>query len=154
MVSITSSNSVKIRNSGSQWSVTPTSTSRVHVGTWSRSILWLQMSLSFMVLGHQQSQWWLLSYTGFRIIPLAYMSYNYLLDWMTSFNSMWPGDFIWHHICFNIGSGIGLLTDGTKPLPELMLTYCQNCPLTFIWGQFHKRYHSNQLLKLIWKLLI
>ena len=39
----------------------------------------------------------------------------------------------------NIVSGNGLLPDGTKPLPEPMLTY-QYGPVTFIWGQFHKRY--------------
>ena len=32
---------------------------------------------------------------------------------------------IWWHRTVNIGSGNGLLPDGTKPLPELMLTYHQ-----------------------------
>ena len=53
----------------------------------------------------------------------------------------------------NIGSGNGLLPDGTKPLPEPMLTYHPQDPLTFIWCQFHKRYISHQWLKLTWKLL-
>ena len=37
-------------------------------------------------------------------------------------NSLWPNDTIWEQIWVNIGSGNGLLPDGTKPLPEPMLT--------------------------------
>ena len=45
-------------------------------------------------------------------------------------------------IWVNIGSGNGLLPDGTKPLPEPMLTY-QLERVTFFWGQVHKRYLSD-----------
>ena len=39
-------------------------------------------------------------------------------------NSLVPGDTIWRQeIWVNYGSGNGLLLDGTKPLPEPMLTY-------------------------------
>ena len=31
----------------------------------------------------------------------------------------------------NIASGIGLMSDSTKPLPEPMLTYHQKCSLAF-----------------------
>ena len=48
----------------------------------------------------------------------------------------------------NIGSGNGLLPDGTKPLPELLLTDHQWSPLTFILGQFHKRCLNHQSLKI------
>ena len=51
-------------------------------------------------------------------------------------------------IWVNIGSGNGLLPDGTKPLPEPMLTY-QWGPVTFIPGQNHK-YLSCQSLDLAW----
>ena len=47
-----------------------------------------------------------------------------------------------------------MLPDGTKPLPESMLTYYQKCLMTVISGQFHKGCLSHQLLKLAWKLLI
>ena len=40
-------------------------------------------------------------------------------------------------IWVNIGSGNGLLPDGTKPLPEPVLTDHQWSPVTFILGQFH-----------------
>ena len=40
-----------------------------------------------------------------------------------TFNSLWPSDAIWWQIWVNIGSCNGLLPDGTKPLPEPMLTY-------------------------------
>ena len=41
---------------------------------------------------------------------------------MSQFNSLAPGDAIWWQIWVNIGSGNGLLPDGTKPLPEPVLT--------------------------------
>ena len=48
-------------------------------------------------------------------------------------------------IYVNIGRpGNGLLPDGTKPLPEQMLTYHHYGPMMFIWGQFRLRYHSHQ----------
>ena len=49
-------------------------------------------------------------------------------------------------IWVNIGSGNGLLPDGTKPLPDPMLTDHQWGPVTFILGQFHKRCLNNQSL--------
>ena len=42
-------------------------------------------------------------------------------------------------IWVKIGSGNGLLPDGTKPLPEPMWTYHQWFPLTFIWGHYRKQ---------------
>ena len=53
-------------------------------------------------------------------------------------------------IWVNIGSGNGLLPDGTKPLPEPMLTDHLWSPVTFILGQFHKRCFNHQSLKSIW----
>ena len=47
-------------------------------------------------------------------------------------------------IWVNIGSGNGLLPDGTKPLPEPMLTAHQWSPVTFILGQFYKRSLNHQ----------
>ena len=47
----------------------------------------------------------------------------------------------WHHMAtetwVNIGSGNGLLPDGTKPLPEPMLTDNQWSPMTFVLREFH-----------------
>ena len=50
-------------------------------------------------------------------------------------------------IWVNIGSGNGLLPDDTKPLPEPMLTDHQWSPMTFILGQFNKKYLNYQSLK-------
>ena len=72
-------------------------------------------------------------------------------------NSLWPNDAIFMmatQIWVNIGSGNVLLPDGTKPLPEPMLTYHQQGLVTFTWGQFRNRYLNHQLLKSHWKLLI
>ena len=43
-------------------------------------------------------------------------------------------------ILVNTGSGNGLLLDGTKPLPEPMLTYNQSGPVAFIWWHYHHYY--------------
>ena len=40
-------------------------------------------------------------------------------------------------ILVNIGSVIGLLSDGIKPLPEPMFTYDQWHPMVITWGLFH-----------------
>ena len=55
-------------------------------------------------------------------------------------------------IWVNIGSGNGLLPDGTKPLQESMLTDHQWSPVTFILGWFHKRCLNHQSLKSVWKI--
>ena len=67
-------------------------------------------------------------------------------------NSLWPSDVIWRQgsLEVDIGSGNGLLPDGTKPLPEPMLTDHQWSPVTFILGQFHKRCLNHQSLKSVW----
>ena len=71
--------------------------------------------------------------------------------WYPFINSLWPSDTIWRHIWVNIGSGNGLLPDGTKPLPEPMLTFHNLSPVTFILGQFHKRCLNHQPLKSVKK---
>ena len=38
----------------------------------------------------------------------------------------------------NIDSSNGLLPEGTKPLPESMLTHNQQGPMAFIQGHWHK----------------
>ena len=52
----------------------------------------------------------------------------------------------------NIGSGNGLLPDGTKPLSEPMLTFHHLIPVTYMERQFHQRYLNHQSLKSVWKL--
>ena len=54
-------------------------------------------------------------------------------------------------IWINIGLGNGLLPDGTKPLPEQMLTDHQRSSVTFISGHFHKRCLNHQSLNSVWK---
>ena len=61
--------------------------------------------------------------------------YRTLYPIFTNVNSLWPSDAIWRQIWVNIGSGNGLFPDGTKPLPEPMLTDHQWSPETVILGQ-------------------
>ena len=55
-------------------------------------------------------------------------------------------------IWVNIGSGNGLLPDGTMPLPEPMLTDHLWSSVAFISVQFHKTCLNHQSLKSVWKL--
>ena len=52
-------------------------------------------------------------------------------------------------IWVNIGSGNGLLPDGTKPLHEPMLTDQQWSPVTFILRQFHNRWITKICSKIL-----
>ena len=60
-----------------------------------------------------------------------------------------------HHmaawILVNIGAGNGLLPDGTKPLPEPMLTNLQQGLVAFTGGQFHRKCSTNLSLIWVWK---
>ena len=69
-------------------------------------------------------------------------------------NSLWHIDAIWCKIWVNIGSVYGLWPDGTKQLPEPMLTDHQWSPVTFILGQFRKGCLNRQWLKAVWNLHI
>ena len=53
----------------------------------------------------------------------------------------------------NIGSGNGLLPQGTRPLPEPMLTYHQWDPVSFTWVQFHRKCSGYVSLIWVWKWL-
>ena len=53
--------------------------------------------------------------------------------------SLWPSEAIWRQpIRVKIGSGNGLLPDGTKPLPKPMLTYHKRHSVAFAWQQVYK----------------
>ena len=75
-------------------------------------------------------------------------SHDLWSDWNDQVNR----DAIWRQIWVNISSGNGLLPDGTKPLPEPMLTEHQWSPMTIILEQFHERCLNHQSLKSVWKL--
>ena len=57
-------------------------------------------------------------------------------------------------IWVNIGSGNGLMPDGTKPLPEPVLTYHKYGPVAITQELFYNKYLSHQLLKWAWNALI
>ena len=63
-----------------------------------------------------------------------------LCDWCGDINLMWV----------NIGSGNDLLPNGTKPLPEPMLTYHQWIPVTITSGQFRGRWFQSSINKQNW----
>ena len=87
----------------------------------------------------------------------------YLCSWRdrlpNSFNSLWSSDDTLRHrsrsiLLHNIIISYGLLHDGTKPLPELMLTDNQRGLVAFSWGQFHRKCPRYISLLWVWKLLI
>ena len=53
------------------------------------------------------------------------------IDYFTATNSMWRNNALSRQIRVNIGSGNGLLGDGSKQLPQPMLTYHQVCSVVF-----------------------
>ena len=56
-------------------------------------------------------------------------------------NSVWPSDATWRQ------RSRSPLPDGTRPLPEPMLTHQLHVgPVTLVWEQFHKMYLSHPLL--------
>ena len=71
---------------------------------------------------------------------------------MRHLNSLRPSDAIWRHIWVNIGSGNDLLPDGTKPLPEPMLTYHQWSFVVFTLQQFYRQRMRYQFMVWVWKL--
>ena len=73
--------------------------------------------------------------------------------WVTSVSTKELGRHIHNSPWVAIGSDNGLLTDGTKPLPEPILTYHQYAAAAFNWGQSYKRYLSHQSLKQFKKFL-
>ena len=60
-------------------------------------------------------------------------------------NSLWSSDAMWRWV--NIGPGNGLLPDGTKPLPEPMLTYDEFGALAYSREQFHGNFSRYQFEK-------
>ena len=67
------------------------------------------------------------------------------------FNSLWPNNTIWWHrsgSIIDIGSANGLVPDGTKPLPEPMLTDPHWSIVAYTWVQFHRK--CSRCLSLIW----
>ena len=89
---------------------------------------------------HYLSQCWLSSLSPYGVARPQWV------------NSLWPTDTIWRQRSVNIGSGNSLLPDGTKPLPEPMLTGHPWSSVTFTEGQFHKQCLDHQSLKSVWKL--
>ena len=108
--------------------------------------------------------WWNLKILFSIFIALAW-------PFLKLCNSLHPGDMsvifssisklivaIKHHKAsvnlVNIGSGNGLLPDGTKPLPTPILTNHQWHLVTFTWGKFHRKSSRYLSLTWVWKLLI
>ena len=56
------------------------------------------------------------------------------------------------YIWVSIGSGNGLLPDGTKPFPEAMLMYHQMCSVAFTWEQFPGKCSWYESLRRVWNL--
>ena len=67
-------------------------------------------------------------------------------------NSLWLSEAT--EICVNIGSGNGLLPDGTKPLLKPMLTNHQWGLEAFTWEQLYWKYSKYLSLIWVWKSLI
>ena len=94
-------------------------------------------------MGEKRSPWGIPSTSFLNSSPLRLNA---------SIDSLWPTDAIATYIWVNIGSGNGLLPDGTKPLPKPVLTYHQWGSVAFTWKQFYRKCSRNQSIKWVWKL--
>ena len=74
------------------------------------------------------------------------IKYSLLWSGVKFFNSMWLKNIERSKSCCN-----WINNEGTKSLPEPMLTDHQWSPVTFLLGQLHKRCLNHQSLKSIWK---
>ena len=76
---------------------------------------------------------------------------NNLPVWLI--NTLWPSNAIWRHRSGStLAQVMALLPDGTKPLPEPMLTYHHWRLIAFTWRQFHKECSRNVSLTWVWTL--
>ena len=67
-------------------------------------------------------------------VPKYLLNYGYMSDASFLVNSLWPGDAMWWHklgSTINIGWCVGLLPDGTKPLPQPLFTDHQESRVAF-----------------------
>ena len=90
-----------------------------------------------------------------RFLHLHDDKYGRVIMWII-LNSLWPSDTIWRH---RSGSTLVqvmacLLPDGTKPLPEPMLTYHQSGLVTFTCGHFRTKCSIYLSLIWVWKSII
>ena len=70
-------------------------------------------------------------------------------------NSLWPSYALWHHWTWvNIGPGYSLLPEGTKPLPEPMLTIHKWGLVKFTWVQFWQGLIEESIPKMSLKITI
>ena len=92
--------------------------------------------------------WW---QTGDR--PLSEPKKYIYITWPRSVNSLWPSDTIWRQ---RSGSTLAQVMACCLMAPSHYLNQCWliNSPVTFILGQFHKRFLNYQSLKSVWKLHI
>ena len=73
---------------------------------------------------------------------------HHMNQYWSTYISLWPSETIWQQIWVNIGSGNGLLPDGTKPLPDPVLIDHQWSLAAFTWPQFHMK--CSRYRYLIW----
>ena len=125
--------------------------------TWTNAgLLWIEPHKSkLQILIKIQCIWIINTLTLKKWLPFCRHFHVHFLQWKYLYSDDCSQGFMWQHvninnmstlthwglmateIWVNIGSGNGLLPDGTKPLPEPMLTDHQWSSVTFIVGQFH-----------------
>ena len=115
-------------------------------GKWSESHLYVVGHCCRAVARWQLAKWQLLGFSAeLKELKLTSKRQNMPV------NSLWFSDAIWRQ---GSGSTLAQVMACIKPLPEPMLTDHQWSPVTFIFGQFHKRCLNHHSLKSVWKLHI
>ena len=107
-------------------------------GQWRRALMFSLICALYKRLSKQSWGWWFETHSLWR-------QCNALPKVMLIFNSSWPCDMIWWHRSSSrsaLAQGDGLLPDGTKPLPGLMLIYHHWGSVVFTWKDFHNQWRN------------
>ena len=105
-------------------------------GQWRRALMFSLICTLYKRLSKQSWGWWFETHSLWR-------QCDALPEVILIFNSLWPCDMIWWHRWRSaLAQGDGLLPDGTKPLPGLMLIYHRWGSVVFIFHNQWPNYFS------------
>ena len=111
---------------------------KLHHDWWDKNDTWLLRYNQTSKLSHWNMRFLHESEVHYLMANLLldpiFISCKLLTHWPAGdLNLLWPSDAIWQQ-----RSGSTLAPDGTKPLPEPMLTNHQRVLVAFPWGQLHR----------------
>ena len=105
-------------------------------GQWRRALMFYLMCALYKRLSKQSWGWWFETPSHSLCCQR-----NALPEVRLIFNSLWPCDMIWWHRSRSaLAQDDGLLLDGTKAFPGLMLIYHHWGSMVITWKDFHNQW--------------